>query len=266
MSKYTEYLNLGAIYQITVNSNYKYFGSTIKTFSVRKSQHLSGLKKNKHPNKILQNCYNKYGEEALIFEVIQDNIPADILEHIENIYIGANCSRAEDGKKGMNIIDAFRPRWSKEAKIKLSNKIKSLGIKPFRTKEQIEKRGKESRKKVYQYNLNGDFIKEWESHKEVYKHYSVKSGLDNCLNKNGISFLGFQWESKYKGFNIEPIRRKEGIKIKQIDENYKIIGEFNSMVEASEKTGIPLFVINNHIFRKTKNISLKYKCLFINYD
>lgn len=58
------------VYQITFkNSDKRYIGSAIK-LSNRKKSHISQLRNNKHPNKHLQNAFNKYGEENYIFKIL----------------------------------------------------------------------------------------------------------------------------------------------------------------------------------------------------
>ncbi len=73
------------IYKIQVNNRY-YIGSTIN-LDKRKRLHFTKLKNGYHPNKFLQNLYNKYGEDSFVFSVIEliDN-DVDTLE-IEQPYL-----------------------------------------------------------------------------------------------------------------------------------------------------------------------------------
>jgi group I intron endonuclease len=57
------------IYQISINSK-TYIGSATNIYN-RKHRHLHDLKNNKHCNGKLQNYFNKYGIENLLFEVIE---------------------------------------------------------------------------------------------------------------------------------------------------------------------------------------------------
>lgn len=72
------------VYLISNNVNGKcYVGSTIH-LSRRRLEHFSSLANNKHPNKHLQNAYNKYGVEVFEFEVLEtiiidDNIKKALL-------------------------------------------------------------------------------------------------------------------------------------------------------------------------------------------
>lgn len=61
----------GGIYQITNKINgRRYVGSTYR-FDGRWKTHLRELRRNKHCNPFLQNDFNKCGEEAFVFEVIE---------------------------------------------------------------------------------------------------------------------------------------------------------------------------------------------------
>lgn len=114
----------GIIYKLTCGNNFL-FGSTISK-SNRFYNYKNLLSKNKYGNFFLQSVYNKYGEESLKFEIVQENIPEDILTIVEDIWIGANCSKAQDKKGGMNLKDAHRPKHSEESKKRMSDAQKGL--------------------------------------------------------------------------------------------------------------------------------------------
>ena len=65
---------------------------------------------------LLQRCFNKYGKDSLKFEIVQDNVPEDILLAVEDIWIGANCSKISDKKGGMNMRDALAQNIPKKLK------------------------------------------------------------------------------------------------------------------------------------------------------
>lgn len=65
------------VYQILNTTNGKrYIGSTTRTFAMRKGQHFYELRRNNHKNSKMQNAYNKYGENAFKFSIIEiiDNL------------------------------------------------------------------------------------------------------------------------------------------------------------------------------------------------
>lgn len=115
-------MRIGCIYKITIADEFIY-GSSIHTRK-RKNHHLSQLRNNKHVNTTLQNKFNKYKESMLSFEIVQDNIPEDVIEDVENIWIGANCGKIQDDKGGLNILDGCRRIFTKEDKLLMSNILK----------------------------------------------------------------------------------------------------------------------------------------------
>ncbi len=62
-----------------------------------------------------------------------------------------------------------------------------------RMKKYIEKRNK----KTLQYDLEGNFIKEWESIKSIAKELKIsKSGISNCAKGKFKQFKGYIWKFK----------------------------------------------------------------------
>lgn len=72
--------NTSGIYRIVCSVNQKlYIGST-KDLRKRRQEHFNNLRKSKHPNQLLQNAWNKYGEQAFIFEVLELVLAPFLLE------------------------------------------------------------------------------------------------------------------------------------------------------------------------------------------
>lgn len=92
-----------------------YVGSAVHVKS-RWCLHLADLRKNKHHSSKLQNHYNKYGKEDLVFIVIEPCFP-EFLVIREQYYIDTlnpffNCSPTASSNLGC--------KWSQESKDKLS--------------------------------------------------------------------------------------------------------------------------------------------------
>ena len=91
-----------AIYKITNNKTSKvYIGQSI-TVDKRLQQHKSRLRRKKHENTQLQEDYNTYGEEAFIFEVIEEfpcDASPDVLLEKERAQIKKHLN---EGKKLYN--------------------------------------------------------------------------------------------------------------------------------------------------------------------
>lgn len=78
---------VAGIYSITSKHNGKqYVGSSIY-IGQRWKEHSNQLKKNKHKSPHLQNHFNKYGVEDLIFEVLEEVIDASLLIEREQHYM-----------------------------------------------------------------------------------------------------------------------------------------------------------------------------------
>ena len=67
------------IYRIrNLINNKVYIGST-KNMKVRWAKHKALLRHNKHQNTHLQSAWNKYGEDAFVFEVIEECKTEDLI-------------------------------------------------------------------------------------------------------------------------------------------------------------------------------------------
>jgi len=70
-NKFNGQANKGGVYKITNLKNGKIYIGSAKHFKVRASQHRSSLVNQKHQNKHLQASWNKWGEDAFLFEVVE---------------------------------------------------------------------------------------------------------------------------------------------------------------------------------------------------
>src|SRR6186713_2743432 len=119
-------MRLGVVYKVTCGRVF-IIGSTIDPIG-RKSSYFSKLSKNKWTNDLVQNAFNKYGKETFKFEILQDNIPEDILECVEDIWMGTSCAMISDNRDGANMKSANRPIFTKEIRQKMSEKCKGRGL------------------------------------------------------------------------------------------------------------------------------------------
>lgn len=119
------------IYKIINVVNNKFYVGSAVNFSRRKTKHFSELRTNKHFNNKLQNSWNKHGEKAFIFVVVEElELGVDILaaetvwlkEHVGKEYcynIGTDATAPMLGKGGTSS-----PSWgykhTKEAKARIS--------------------------------------------------------------------------------------------------------------------------------------------------
>jgi len=103
--------NISGIYKIICINNKFYIGSSID-IDRRLKEHKRLLKRNKHPNKYLQNCWNKYGEKNFRFEIIETVNDVERLLIREQQWIDkTNCCNR---KVGFNIsINSSAPNRGK---------------------------------------------------------------------------------------------------------------------------------------------------------
>lgn len=140
-----------------------YIGSAIYIYQ-RWQSHLNTLKRNKHENKKLQNHYNKYGKNDLIFSIVIGCDKADLIS-TEQFYIDAlnpyfnickiagNClgiKRTEETKHKLSIKTTLYRTGKKlseetKKKISIANKGNKNGL-GYRHSEEIKKRISEAKK------------------------------------------------------------------------------------------------------------------------
>ncbi len=152
------------IYQIKAKHNNKVYIGSSNNLQYRKSCHFSRLKRNVHHSPHLQSVYNKYGKENLEFSIIEELFDENDLISKEQYYL--DLHQSYNRKFGYNIC-------------------KIAGIKSV-----IEK-------KIYQYDLEGNFIREWESTRKAEietKIKTINSSTIGIYNSSG----GFQWKYFYK--------------------------------------------------------------------
>lgn len=202
-----------------------YIGQTIKPFRKRVIQHMTNSRPTTKCRKsYFHNALNKYGFEKFDVSIIERCSSQQELDERERYWIA--YYNATDKKYGYNIdsggsmgkrtkplsaehkqklLDAnLGKHRSEETKLRLSNinkeKWKGSEFRETRLK-QIKCIGW-NKKSVYQYDLNGNFIKEWECGYDVceYLYGSRRKGnlkrnitLNIKKNKLGFTKKGFIW-------------------------------------------------------------------------
>lgn len=108
-------------------------------------------------------------------------------------------------------------------------------------------------KKVNQYDLNGVFIKTWNSVEEAKKETGIKH-LDGCCRGERKTAGGFIWDyidktiitrPKYKKRKTNNVRNKR--EIEQYNLSNMMIASFTSLIEASKQTNIKRTNIGNNL-------------------
>jgi hypothetical protein len=227
-------------------TNKVYIGSTFD-FKTRKRIHLKDLRNNKHHSKYLQNSYNKYGEDIFVFEILE------IIEDNSNLLIKEqywiNYFQSFDEKKGYNIL-----KFAGSCKGRINTEKRRLEI------------SIQNSKPIYQYDLNGNFIKEWRSATIAAKELNTfQSTINNALTNYAKTALGYMW--KYdKMEKIEKYQRKKNKPDTDIVKNNKIQRILSKTVQEKrlEKVKNKVCLINIINNSKIYFNSQKEASLFLN--
>ena len=224
--------NIG-VYQIELNGK-RYIGSTTKSFRIRWRSHLSKLKCSSHENPYLQNAYNKYGEDILVFSILETT---DIRENcllLEQKWIDSlkpeynicptagNClGRKFTKETKLKMSNAWRGRKvSEETKKRISEALKgnthTLGYKHTkesrkkmsefqkhnnkgkkRTEEQNKRNSEVHKKAVVQLSTDGGFIKSYAGATDATKETGINpSHIGECCMGKAKTAGGFKWVYK----------------------------------------------------------------------
>ena len=269
------------IYKIQNKINNKiYIGQTVN-FKKRINQHKNIRKNEKNSkNQIIDKAIQKYGKENFTYEIIdcannQEEIDIKERTYIQkydcikpkgyNILIGGRSQQGSWNMKEVNMYDLNGNFLEKfECSRVLSEKYlkyKEQGIKKScRTKTYYKDRIfrysngdysnlnikiiKESAraKKVFQYDLKGNFINEFKSVIDASKKTNTnRTSISLCLNGTYQIANGYMWFYEKLNFNPKLDKRKlsgnKGFTIIQKKQG-KIVATFVSTIEAVETLGL----------------------------
>ena len=214
-------MNTG-VYKITNTINNKiYVGSTANKlgFIARWKHHLSRLRKNKHCNQHLQRAFNKHGEGALIFEILE-TCEKDHCIPLEQKYL--DSLKPYNPTIGYNICavagSTLGRKHSAETRAKIS-KNRTYGEPHNKNKQMTE----EARKNMSSAQKNSTKNKE---HLDLLNKSKRKPVIGTCKKTGNIIYLEHtkasdiflssgivaccngRWSS-YKGYCWEYVRQSE---------------------------------------------------------
>lgn len=172
MININKYKNISGIYCIkNKNTKSKYIGQT-KYVKSRILQHLNELRKNNHPNSILQKSWNKYGEESFeIYFILYIPIYKNLMDLLEILLILIFSSHKSKG--GYNIS------WG--------------GNTPNRNnKRSEESKVKQSLSMMGKQNTKGKKFGKETSEKHTQKSIGIKKS-----KKSSSNFVGVYWDNTF---------------------------------------------------------------------
>lgn len=122
------------IYKITNLITKKFYIGSAKNIDKRWKRHIYELINNKHNNIYLQNAWNKYGEEAFKFEILELVKDAKMLYEREQWWL--NCYTPFNSKRGYNLSKLAQGGGFKLSQVSIDKIKKSaIGNKNRRNKE-----------------------------------------------------------------------------------------------------------------------------------
>jgi group I intron endonuclease len=227
------------IYKITTKHNSKIYIGSSDDIEKRLKCHLSRLKRNVHHSAYLQAVYNKHGKENLDFSIIE--VLLDNNDKIIKEQFWMDHFQSYNKNFGYNM--------SKTASCNTTGEIK-----------------------IYQYTVEGYYIKEWESIEKAKKALKLVS-ISAALSEKTTHKLsgGFQWKY-YKKEKIESVLKlyccydlkgifvKSFHKVEEIKEFFKVKTMSNiSNCSKFNTTSCNHFwrIVNTYNFNKIINVKEK---------
>lgn len=186
--------NTSGIYHISVGRHH-YVGSSIAIRS-RLKTHIWSMVNNKHRNRIIQNCFNKYTLDNFYFEILEYCSAAERIMR-EKYYI-------EKLHPDLNVTD---PVTLKRDKV-FSQHLSTAMRKYYATHTSA------ACIPVYQYSLSGSYITSYSSATHAAKLFKVEvSAIVSATNGRSKTCKGFQWR-KEKLEKIESLVKEKPCRIK----------------------------------------------------
>lgn len=150
----------GIVYQIKCENNGKvYIGQaqSPQRLKLRWSKHKTELRKHHHHSIKLQRAWDKYGEDSFIFEILESDIPLDLLTHREQYYMDSteaytngynSCQFAACTRGYKPTPESIAKRVAKVKGMFVGRKLSEETKKKIRAARALQISTQESRKKV----------------------------------------------------------------------------------------------------------------------
>lgn len=211
------------VYKITIQ-NHVYIGSAAISFRKRWRQHQLDFIRDIHHSRFAQNAFNKYG--IATFEIME-LCPRELCIEREQWWIDTlkpdlNIQKIADSALGV--------KRTEEAK----RKCREAHLGKRLSEEAIAKRTAKQVKTIYQYDLDGNLIKEWDSVKQAGEALGInRPSISNCLKGRYKSAGGFIW--RYSVEEVSPVKKTKSIEQYDLDGNLiKVWDSINSIENGTD--------------------------------
>lgn len=207
------------VYKITIQ-NHIYIGSAAISFRKRWRQHQLDFIRDIHHSRFAQNAFNKYG--IATFEIME-LCPRELCIEREQWWIDTlkpdlNIQKIADSALGVKRTEETK-RKCREAH--LGKRL---------SEETIAKRTAKQVKTIYQYDLDGNLIKKWDSIKQAGESLGInRPSISNCLKGRYKSAGGFIW--RYSVEEVSPVRKTKSIEQYDLDGNLIKVWDSINVIE-----------------------------------
>ena len=225
-----------------INDGY-YVGSSVDLQS-RLCGHRTELKRNNHNNIKLQSAYNKYGHKVFMYKILYQYDHFVIYnsdEYINDLLV-----------KEKYYIELYKSHY-----------LYNIVIDPTTQLPEIPKIA------VYQYDKDGNFIKEWESANEVHRVLGVQ--LKAALSMH-IKAAGYFWrKEKVDKLDLSYLKNRGcGSKSKKEVSLYNLLGKkistFESIRELAKYLNVSVNLVNTSIKTTCAITGTSYRAAFGHED
>lgn len=187
-------------------NNKKYIGQTIN-YNKRMKEHIFG--RNARQNSVVDRAIKKYGKDLFHFSIIDKASDQNEADNLERIYIKKyDCLIPS----GYNVLIGGR-----------------------------KQQGSWNQKKVYMYNLNGEFEKEFESASELERisnSFYMHSQIASCCNGKSYRYkdkmFRYEYSEKINAYKKPPSTKNK--QVFQFDLDGTLIKRYKSIVTAASMT------------------------------
>lgn len=261
------------IYKITNKINSKcYIGQSINI--ERRFIHHKKYRYGFQNNKVLYKAIQKYGIDNFDFEIIEECLQEELdkkekyyIEKYNAYYNGYNMTKGGDGKNGYRLTQesiekmkkSLKEHYKKHPNTQETKDKRIKSLKEYykshpeacnkiaernknRSRESllkaVQKAGEANRRKVYQYDVKGNFIKEHISIISASKEIKCSpTTIAHACKGQARTAFGFVWSYEYNGIKINAINPKIKI-VLQYDLDNNLIRKYHSTREAERESGI----------------------------
>ena len=254
--KYTVYLRTN-----TVNGM-QYVGQT-SNISAR-NRHFKSLK-SRYSCEILDSDRRKYGVDNFELEILAEVETQEEAWELEQTFIKAyntiypNGYNVSSGGNGANGVSPWHKgkHLSEETRKKISEVRKAegngmYGKTPWNKGKKYK--GKTLRSIIYEYDFDGNLIKEWERLSDIEDVLGIShTGVSQCANGKIPSYKSRFWSySQLTKGDIINLNRKRiegkshrGRKVNQYNSKGELLATYDTLTIASEKIGVTVQTILN---------------------